>query len=86
MMIEASIVSGMLTAPALAARARKLTRPVRPARSSTGDHDLPDHVERSPHADPRPDPTGSAFNGRAQARQIANSDCRCSQRSEILRP
>ena len=60
MMIEASIISGMLTAPALAARARKVTRPVRPARSSTVDHGPLDHVGRSPHADPSPDATGSA--------------------------
>jgi hypothetical protein len=86
MMIEASIISGMLTAPALAARARKVTRPVRPALSSTVDHGPPDHVGRSPQADPRPDATGAAVHGSAQAHQIAHSDRRGSQRSEILRP
>lgn len=86
MTLETPIVSGMLMAPALAARARKIMRPVRPARSSTVDHDPPDHVGRSPHADPRPDATGSAFHGSAQPHQIADSDHRGSQRSEILRP
>ena len=64
MMIEASIISGMPTAPALGARARKVARPVRLAPSSTVDHGPPDHVRRSPHADPRPDTTGSAVHRR----------------------
>jgi hypothetical protein len=85
-MIEAPIISGMPTAPALAARVRKVARPVRPAQSSTVDHGPPDHVGRSLHADPRPDTTGAAVHGSAQAHQIADSDRRGSQRSNILRP
>ena len=84
-MTEASIISGTPTAPALAARARKGARPVRPERSSTGDHGPP-HVGRSPHTHPRPDATGPAVHGSAQAHQIAVSDRRGSQRPEILRP
>jgi hypothetical protein len=82
MTIEASIIAGMLTAPALAARARKVTRPVPPARTSGP----PDHVGRSPDADPRLDTTGAAFHGSAQAHQIADSDRPGIQRAEILRP
>ena len=86
MMIAASISSGMLTAPVLAARARKGERAVPPARLSAVDHRPPDHVgapasRRSP---PRRNQTRS-LHGSAQPHRIVDSD-RGAQRSEILRP
>jgi hypothetical protein len=86
MMIEASIFSSMLTAPALAARAQNGARAVRPARSPAVDHRPPGDVRPPPHAELRPDVARAAHHGSAQLHRLAESDCRRSQRPETLHP
>ena len=80
MMIEVRIISGMLTAPALAARAKVAVHPGQSARSSTVDHGPVDHLRRPPHGASCHGATGIIAPDRAQARQITARDQRRTHR------
>jgi hypothetical protein len=86
MMIAIQIISDMLTAPALAARAKVAVRLGQSARSSTEDHGPVDHLRRPPHGASCHGATRIIAPDRAQAPQVTARDQRPTHRSTILRP
>lgn len=82
-MTDARMISGMVTAPALAARAKVAVHPMRSPRPSTVDHRPADHVRQHPHGASRPSATAIIAPVRAQANA---RDQRRTNRRAILHP